>query len=93
MWKPNMTGSDIHSHPVYLGIGATAASEPEFTDGMAWYEANIKFHLGDGLNGRLVSLHTFTKSWDTWEMRPNGNEVVICILGEISLIQQDLSGE
>jgi len=60
---------------------------------MAWYEANIKCHLGDGLNGRLVSLHTFTKSWDTWEMRPNGNEVVICILGEISLIQQDLSDE
>jgi len=88
-----MTGIDIHSHPVHLGIGATAVSEPEFTGGIDWYEAYIERHLDDGLNGRQVSLHTFTKSWDTWEMHPSGSDTVLCISGEISLIQQGLSGE
>ena len=88
-----MSGIDIYSHPIHLGAGATAVSEPEFIGGIAWYEAYVERHLEDRLDGRLVSIHTFSESWDTWEMHPNGSEVVLCISGEISLIQESLSGD
>lgn len=88
-----MSGIDIYARPIHLGAGATTVSEPEFIGGIAWYEAYVERHLEERLDGRLVSIHTFSESWDTWEMHPNGSEVVLCISGEISLIQESLSGD
>lgn len=45
-------------------------------------------HGGDGVEGRLVSMHTFTESWDVWEVHPSGAEVVLCVAGEIELVQE-----
>lgn len=72
---------------IHLGLGATAVPQPPF-DGLAWYEAYGARHLADGAEGRLVSLHSFTQDWDAWEMHPSGSEVVICIEGAITLIQE-----
>lgn len=37
---------------------------------------------GDGSEGRLVTMHTFT---DSWEVHPFGEELVLCIEGVITL--------
>jgi quercetin dioxygenase-like cupin family protein len=77
----------LEKYPVHLGLGATAVSEPEFT-GVAWYEQYGARHAADGKEGRLVSMFTFTTPWDSWEMHPGGDEVVICTAGEMTLIQE-----
>ncbi len=72
---------------IHLGLGASAVPQPPF-DGIAWYEAYGARHGDDGAEGRLVSMHTFTEGWDTWEMHPNGSEVVICTAGAMTLTQE-----
>jgi len=78
---------DLSRFPVYLGLKATVVSEPEFT-GMDWYEAHAARHASDGSEGRLVSMFTFERPWDTWEMHPHGHELVLCTAGSITLIQE-----
>ena len=51
-----MSGIDIYSHPIHLGAGATAVSEPEFIGGIAWYEAYVERHLEDRLDGKHLHL-------------------------------------
>lgn len=87
-----MEAKDLRKHPIHLGLEATARSEPEF-DGMAWYADYAKRHEADGREGRLVSIHQFTTSWDSWEMHPEGAEVVLCIEGELTLVQEIGGGE
>ena len=77
----------LEQHPVHLGLGATAISEPKFT-GMEWYADYAARHAADGAEGRLVSMFTFSAPWDAWEMHPNGGEVVICTAGEMTLLQE-----
>ena len=72
---------------VHLGLGATASPQPSF-GGMDWYEAYGQRTASDGAEGRLVSQHSFTEGWPTWEMHPHGAEVVICIDGEMTLTQE-----
>ncbi|MEM7702706.1 MAG: cupin [Pseudomonadota bacterium] len=76
---------------IHLGLGASAVPQPPF-DGYEWYEAYGARHGGDGAEGRLVSMHTFTEGWDTWEMHPNGAEVVICTAGQMVLTQETPDG-
>jgi quercetin dioxygenase-like cupin family protein len=78
---------NLSKHPIHLGLGATATSEPAFT-GMAWYGAYGARHAADGNEGRLVAMFTFDEPWDSWEMHPQGSEVVLCTAGEITLVQE-----
>lgn len=82
---------NLSTHFIHLGLGATAVPQPEF-DGMSWYEGYGARHDGDGAEGRLVSLYTFTESWDSWEMHPAGDEVVLCTAGHITLHQEMADG-
>lgn len=72
---------------VHLGLGATAEPQPPFT-GLEWYEGYGARTANDGSEGRLVSMHTFTEGWPSWEMHPKGHEVVICTAGEMLLTQE-----
>jgi hypothetical protein len=87
-----MTATNITVHPIHLGLGATAEVEPEFTGAMEWYGAYTARHAADGPEGRLVTMHTFTESWDVWERHPVGAEVVLCTDGEITLHQEHADG-
>jgi quercetin dioxygenase-like cupin family protein len=80
-----MTAKNIERFPLHLGLGATAVVQSEFTGGMEWYEAYSERHGGDGAEGRLVTMHSFSQSWDSWEMHPHGDEVVLCTAGQITL--------
>lgn len=86
-----MSGLPLAERPLHLGLGATAVPQPPFT-GMEWYQAYGDRHDGDGAEGRLVSMHTFTGSWDSWEMHPLGDAVVLCLEGTITLRQEHADG-
>jgi uncharacterized cupin superfamily protein len=83
---------DLSRFPVHLGLGATVEQLPEFDGSPDWYERYGAAHDSDGVEGRLVSVHTFEESWDTWEMHPNGDELVACVSGRITL-HQEVDGE
>jgi len=55
---------------------------------MDWYQGYGQRHGSDGIEGRLVSMHSFSKAWDVWEMHPSGAEVVVCVSGAIDLVQE-----
>jgi mannose-6-phosphate isomerase-like protein (cupin superfamily) len=79
---------NLETNPVHLGLGARALVLPAFTGEMSWYADYSAAHVADGAEGRLVSHHSFTESWTSWEMHPAGDEVVICLSGTINLIQE-----
>ena len=83
---PSLTDQFVH-----LGLGATAVVQPPFT-GMDWYQGYGDRHDGDGPEGRLVSMYSFSESWDSWEMHPAGAELVICTAGELTVIQEHADG-
>ena len=65
--------------------------QPAFT-GMDWYQGYGRRHDNEGAEGRLVSMHSFTESWDSWEMHPAGDEVVLCTAGRMTLHQEYADG-
>ncbi len=77
--------------PVHLGLGATIDVLEPFDGSMEWYERYGAGHADDGVEGRLVSIHTFDAPWDTWEMHPLGHELVVCTSGRLTL-HQELDG-
>jgi len=87
-----MSARSIESHPIHLGLGSTAVSEPEFT-GIEWYADYGARHAADGNEGRLVCMFNFTESWTTWEVHPNGAEVVLCTSGRMTLHQEHPDGK
>lgn len=78
----------LAKNPVHLGLGATAEIEPEMTGDLSWYAGYGERHGSDGVEGRLVSMYTFSESWDVWEMHPKGAEMVLCTEGAMTLIQE-----
>ncbi|MEW9855110.1 cupin [Novosphingobium sp. M1R2S20] len=80
--------NDLSTHPVHLGSGGKAVPQPPFT-GAEWYESYAARVTADGPDGRLVSVYDFSEDW---EMHPAGDELVVCLEGEITLIQERLDG-
>lgn len=83
----------LSAHPIHLGLDATARAEPEYTGDPAWYEEYSARNAADGKEGRLVTLHEMTGPWSSWEMHPDGHEVVVCVKGELTLVQEVEGGE
>ncbi len=79
---------DLAAIPLHLGLGATAVPQEPFTGDMAWYERYGERNAADGVEGRLVTVHSFSASWTSWEMHPKGHEVVVCLAGRIVLHQE-----
>ncbi len=78
----------LERHPAHLGLGATALPQPAFTGDMAWYMAYGERHGDEGREGRLFAMHTFDAPWTTWEVHPEGSEVVLVTSGRLTLIQE-----
>ena len=87
-----LAATALNTHPIHLGLGASAVVQPAFSGEMAWYEGYDQRHGGDGAEGRLVSMHSFTEPWAMWEMHPLGSEVVLCTAGRLTLHQELASG-
>ncbi|MGZ4690378.1 MAG: cupin domain-containing protein [Acidimicrobiia bacterium] len=82
---------DLARFPVHLGSGATVVPLEEFDGTPEWYARYGARFAADGDEGRLVSIHTFSESWDSWEMHPRGEELVLCVAGSVTL-HQELDG-
>jgi quercetin dioxygenase-like cupin family protein len=81
----------LATHPVHLGLGATVLPQPEFS-GAAWFEEYGARHGDDGPEGRLVTVFNFEGDWESWEMHPAGDELVLCLTGSMTLHQVHLDG-
>jgi quercetin dioxygenase-like cupin family protein len=79
---------NLQTHPVHLGLGARVVPQEQFTGNLEWYERYEARTDSDGVEGRLVSMHRYTTSWETWEMHPLGEELVVCTEGSIKLFQE-----
>lgn len=82
---------NLLENPLHLGLGATAVPQPPFT-GMEWYMDYAARNGADGAEGRLVTLSRFAADWESWEMHPAGDEVVICLSGQMTLHQEHADG-
>lgn len=78
----------LEAYPVHLGLGATALQEPELSGELAWYADYAARHAADGNEGRLVSMFSFERAWDVWEVHPHGSELVLCTAGVLTLVQE-----
>ena len=87
-----MPAPDITRFPIHLGLGSTAEVQPEFTGDLGWYDDYEERSSADGIEGRLVGMHTFKESWAMWEMHPSGSEVVLCTSGSMTLFQEQPDG-
>jgi mannose-6-phosphate isomerase-like protein (cupin superfamily) len=83
---------ELSKFPAHLGLGARVERLDAFDGTAGWYERYGNAHADDGREGRLVSMHTFHSSWTSWEMHPNGDELVLCVDGAITL-HQEIDGE
>lgn len=86
-----MAARDLATYPIHFGKGGTAVPQPAFPNderAMQWYMDYGARHSADGEEGRLVSCFHFTEDWTTWEMHPAGAEVVVCLEGSLTLIQE-----
>jgi mannose-6-phosphate isomerase-like protein (cupin superfamily) len=79
---------DLSRFPVHLGLGARVTRQPEHTGDPAWNEAYWQRTAADGLEGRLVAIHSFAEPWKFWEVHPKGDELVVCLAGHIVLHQE-----
>lgn len=43
--------------------------------------------------GRLVMVFSFTESWPTWEIHPMGDELVVLLEGQATLVLDEPGGE
>ena len=79
---------DLTATPVHLGLGSRALA----VDGFAWdadvLEAYAAAVAEDGAEGRMVMIFEASRSWETWERHPAGDEVVICLSGRITVIRE-----
>ncbi len=65
----------LERFPVHLGLGAVARVLPEMDGTIGWYVRYGRDTERDGTEGRLVSMHTFDKPWDSREVHPQGSEL------------------
>lgn len=51
------------------------------------YDAYVAKHCVGGEVGRLVTMHTTTENWGSWETHPVGEELVLVLSGRAEFIQ------
>lgn len=79
---------DLAAVPVHLGLGSRAVA----VEGFGWDEGTLAAYAAavadDGPDGRMVMAFRGGGSWDSWERHPAGDEVVACLSGRMTLIQE-----
>ena len=69
----------------YLRLRSDVSIEPLPVDDSFWRRI-VSGELGTFHNEYLVTLHSFDSDWSSWEMHPNGDEVVCLLGGEVTFI-------
>ena len=79
---------ELAKFPAHLGLGARVERLDAFDGSPDWFQRYGAAHAADGDEARLVSMYTFTAPWTTWEVHPHGDELVVCVAGEMTLHQE-----
>jgi quercetin dioxygenase-like cupin family protein len=82
---------DLSTTYVHLGLGSSAVPVPDFEWSPEFLQRYVTEHEQDGDEGRLVMVGSSAESWNFWERHPAGDEVVVVLSGQMTLIQ-DLGG-
>lgn len=79
---------DLTAMPVHLGPGSRAVA----VEGFGWDEGSLAAYgaavADDGPDGRMVMAFHDSRSWDSWERHPAGDEVVVCLSGRMTVIRE-----
>lgn len=78
----------LKQFPVHLGKGGTVVPLPHYTGVPEWYMDYEDATRADGPDGRLVTVHDFDRSCDSWEVHPHGEELVVCLSGAATFVQE-----
>ena len=82
----------LERFPLHLGLGATAVPQPEFSGRWTGTWTMPRATPVTVRRAGWSRCTAFTDNWTAWEMHPVGAEVVVCVEGEITLIQQLADG-
>jgi quercetin dioxygenase-like cupin family protein len=83
---------DLLTIPVHLGLGSRAMPVEGFTwqpEALESYSAAV---AADGAEGRMVMIFDGDGPWTSWECHPEGDELVVCLDGRITMIRE-IDGE
>jgi mannose-6-phosphate isomerase-like protein (cupin superfamily) len=88
-----MPGSafDLSKTHVHLGLGSRTVPVPDFEWTPEFLERYTADFASDAEEGRLVMIGASGTSWTFWERHPAGEELVVVLSGEMTLVQ-DLGG-
>ena len=53
----------------------------------------LNANYNDFKGHQLVAWHEFSEDWESWEMHPAGDEILVVVRGEITLLLQTEDGE
>ena len=73
----------------FVILGNDGATNPVTVTDSFWPDL-VSGKLGDG---RLVSAYEFDGAWDSWEVHPNGDEIVLLISGSVEMTLENPDGE
>src|SRR5690606_22371202 len=83
---------DLQTTPLHLGLGSRA--RPVL--GFAWEPEVLQSYIAavaaDGPEGRLVVIVDADGPGDHWERHPAGDEVVVCLSGQVTVVRGDDEG-
>ena len=81
---------DLSRTPVHLASDPRSPALPlaGFAFDVPSFERYVAEQCTPGAPGRLVMIETTPKSWGTWEMHPEGDEIVIVLEGKGVFVQQ-----
>ena len=78
--------------PLHLSLGSRARPIAGFAWDPEVLDAYVAATADDGAEGRLVAVFDGDSSWNVWEQHPAGDEVVVCLTGQITVIRE-IDGE
>ena len=81
--------NSIFSQFVVLNAAKDASVENADADLYARLANNYEGFVGC----ELISCHTFENDWDTWEIHPKGDEVVLLLSGKVTFVFKKDHGE
>mgnify|MGYP003634748567 CR=1 FL=1 len=72
-------------------LGPDQSATPVSVSTSLYQDLNLRFN--DFKQHNLVALHHFDSDWQSWEIPPHGEEMVMLLEGEITVVLKTPSGE